>query len=78
MNREEAARFTDEVAAILAHVRTLDELDTSDVEPTAHVQLERAPWREDTEIPSLPHDEALAQAPRAAHDGFAVPTFVES
>jgi aspartyl-tRNA(Asn)/glutamyl-tRNA(Gln) amidotransferase subunit C len=78
ISEDEVARFAVEVGAILEHVRTLDELDTSEVEPTAHVQLDRAAWRDDAERPSLSREDALAQAPRAAHDGFAVPTFVGS
>ena len=58
----------------------LDALDTSNVPPTAHVQLgrrERA-WRADEVKPCLSHEDALAQAPRTAQGWFAVPGFVES
>jgi len=73
----EAERLTGELAAIVAYVAELDAIDTTGVEPTAHVQLERAPWRADAPSPSLSNDEALAQAPAAADGGFAVPLFVE-
>jgi aspartyl-tRNA(Asn)/glutamyl-tRNA(Gln) amidotransferase subunit C len=74
---EETARMAVELSAILDYVRKLSELDTTDVAPTAHVQVQALPFRADDPRPSLPHDEALAEAPRSAHDGFAVPGFIE-
>jgi aspartyl-tRNA(Asn)/glutamyl-tRNA(Gln) amidotransferase subunit C len=74
----EASKMTEEIGAILKYVDELASLDTSNVPPTAHVQLERADWRPDEVAPGVTHEEALAQAPRAAQDGFAVPAFVES
>ena len=74
----EAEGFAQELDAIVRYVEELDALDTSRVAPTAHVQLERAPLREDAVLAGLSRDEALAAAPRVEHDGFAVPAFVES
>jgi aspartyl-tRNA(Asn)/glutamyl-tRNA(Gln) amidotransferase subunit C len=74
---EEIPRMAAELSAIVGYVQKLAELDTSDVPPTAHVQLEALLLRTDEPHESLGHDEALEQAPRAAHDGFAVPAFVE-
>jgi aspartyl-tRNA(Asn)/glutamyl-tRNA(Gln) amidotransferase subunit C len=74
----EAARFEEELRKIVAFVAQLDELDTTAVPPTAHVQLDRLPVRDDQVKPGLSHDEALAQAPCVEGEGFAVPTFVES
>jgi aspartyl-tRNA(Asn)/glutamyl-tRNA(Gln) amidotransferase subunit C len=73
----EADGFAQELARIMGHVELLDQLDTSGVEPTAHVQLDRLPWREDEPKPGLSHHDALAQAPRVERGGFAVPTFIE-
>ncbi|MGA2450809.1 MAG: Asp-tRNA(Asn)/Glu-tRNA(Gln) amidotransferase subunit GatC [Polyangiaceae bacterium] len=70
-------RLALELARIVEYVEQLDELDTRDVPPTAHVALERLPLREDELQPGLSHEDALAQAPRADQGGFAVPTFVE-
>ena len=75
---DEIERLTADLKSILGHVAELDALDTSSVEPTSQVQLERSAWRNDAILPGVDHDEALAQAPRAEHGGFAVPTFVES
>jgi aspartyl-tRNA(Asn)/glutamyl-tRNA(Gln) amidotransferase subunit C len=73
----ELTTMTSELSAIISYVRKLSELDTSDVPPTAQVQVARSPLRSDEPRASLEHDDALAAAPRVAHDGFAVPGFVE-
>jgi aspartyl-tRNA(Asn)/glutamyl-tRNA(Gln) amidotransferase subunit C len=89
LTEAEGVKMTGEIAAILKYVGELETLDTSDVPPTAYIQLGRegapqgappgqASWRADHVEPSVSHDRALAQAPRAAQGGFAVPGFVES
>jgi aspartyl-tRNA(Asn)/glutamyl-tRNA(Gln) amidotransferase subunit C len=75
---EEAGTLTNEVGAILRYVDELNEVDTSSVEATANVLLEPTAWRPDVVEPSLPRAEALAQAPSAGEQGFAVPTFVNA
>jgi aspartyl-tRNA(Asn)/glutamyl-tRNA(Gln) amidotransferase subunit C len=77
LSEAEADGFARELARIVGYVSELDSLDTTDVPPTAHVQLERMPLRPDEPRPCLSHEEALAQAPEAVDGGFAVPTFVE-
>jgi aspartyl-tRNA(Asn)/glutamyl-tRNA(Gln) amidotransferase subunit C len=74
----EAEKLAGELGAILGYVDELAALDTSDVPPTAYVQLERAAWRADEPKPGVAHEVALAQAPRTSQGGFAVPAFVES
>lgn len=78
---EEEARLAGELGRIVALFAELDAIDTRDVPPTAQVAgieatLSEQGWREDVVRPGLPRDEALGGAPRVAHDGFAVPTFV--
>lgn len=82
LTEEEEKRFAGELGGIIAHFAELDAIDTEGVPPTAHVAgIEPVAsgdgWRADVEEPCLSHDEALAGAPRTAHDGFAVPTFVD-
>ena len=83
LTEEEEAKMAEEVGRILSYAKELEAIDTADVAPTAHVAgiVPKAAgdgWRPDEPLPSLSHDDALAQAPRAEHGGFAVPTFVES
>ena len=78
---EEEERLTSEIGRIVAYVAELDAIDTSDVPPTAHVMADATEYeallRPDEPRPGLSHEDALAAAPRAAHGGFEVPTFVE-
>jgi aspartyl-tRNA(Asn)/glutamyl-tRNA(Gln) amidotransferase subunit C len=77
LSEGEVDRFAAELARIVAHVEQLEALDTRDVPPTAHVQVERVPLRRDEVTPGLSHDDALAQAPHVEAEGFAVPAFLE-
>ncbi len=77
LSPDEVARMTEELSAIVAYVHKLSQLDTSNVPPTAQVRIAETPLRADEARPTLPHDEALREAPRATADGFAVPAFVE-
>jgi aspartyl-tRNA(Asn)/glutamyl-tRNA(Gln) amidotransferase subunit C len=77
LSEGEADRFAAELARVVSHVEQLDAVDTSDVPPTAYVQVERIPLREDDVKPGLSHDDALSQAPQVEADGFAVPAFLE-
>ncbi|HYV85485.1 MAG TPA: Asp-tRNA(Asn)/Glu-tRNA(Gln) amidotransferase subunit GatC [Patescibacteria group bacterium] len=73
---DEQDRFTRQLSAILDHVKQLDRLDTSAVEPTSHAGGDPAALREDTLAPTLPRDEALANAPEADHGLFKVPRVI--
>jgi aspartyl-tRNA(Asn)/glutamyl-tRNA(Gln) amidotransferase subunit C len=76
----EAEAMTKELGDILKYVEELSSVDTSSVglqDARASAQLGPTAWRRDEETPGLSHDEALAQAPRQADGGFAVPGFVE-
>ena len=77
LSPEEVSRMTAELRAIVSYAGKLAELDTSDVPPTTQVQVERLPLRPDEPHQSLSHEDALREAPRVGHEGFAVPGFVE-
>jgi aspartyl-tRNA(Asn)/glutamyl-tRNA(Gln) amidotransferase subunit C len=77
LSEAETDRFAGELDRIVAHVQELDQLDTRDVPPTAHVQIDRTPWRADEVQACLSNADALSQAPAVEDQGFAVPTFVE-
>jgi len=77
LEADEIARMAVELSAIVGYVQKLSELDTREIPPTAQVHVERLGLRDDELRPSLPHHEALAEAPRVAHDDFAVPGFVD-
>jgi aspartyl-tRNA(Asn)/glutamyl-tRNA(Gln) amidotransferase subunit C len=73
--RERAGR---ELSQILDHFQQLNELDTTDVEPTSHVFPVVNVLREDQTRPSLPRADVLLNAPEQADGMFQVPRVVEA
>jgi aspartyl-tRNA(Asn)/glutamyl-tRNA(Gln) amidotransferase subunit C len=90
---EERSGMLRDLNAILDYVDRLNELDTSDVQPMAQVSSrygvdeakqgsERFAYASREDVleglrKSLPHDEALANAPDADEDFFRVPRVIE-
>jgi aspartyl-tRNA(Asn)/glutamyl-tRNA(Gln) amidotransferase subunit C len=77
---DETRRMAVDLAAILTHIETLNELDIADVEPMAQVLYEAeetATLREDVEHPGLGSELALANAPLAGPGYFKVPRVME-
>jgi aspartyl-tRNA(Asn)/glutamyl-tRNA(Gln) amidotransferase subunit C len=70
---EEVARFTEQLSAILEAVDKVSELDLSDVEPTAHPLDVVNVWADDEPRPSIPVEDALANAPDREAGFFKVP-----
>ena len=78
LSEEEKEKFAEQLSDILDHAEKLKELDTSDVEPMAHVQPVNNVFREDEVQESLDCEEALANAPEAEKGMFKVPQIVDS
>lgn len=74
LHDDEIEPMARELSAVLGHLETIGELDLEDVEPTAHVLVDRSPLRSDEPHRSLPREVALDQAPDASDDGFRVPS----
>ncbi len=70
---EEVETMTAQLGAILEYVEQLQELDTEGVEPMAHAIEMRNVFRDDVPTPSLPREEALANAPSQDGEFFRVP-----
>ncbi len=74
---EEERRLEADLSGILAYVGQLNELDTSNVPPTAQVGEAGAPMRDD-EVVNHPAPEAmLANAPARERGFFRVPKIIE-
>ncbi|HVZ71728.1 MAG TPA: Asp-tRNA(Asn)/Glu-tRNA(Gln) amidotransferase subunit GatC [Polyangia bacterium] len=73
---DEVAALTSDLDSILGYVAELGELDTSAVEPMTHAVPFDCPLRPDEIQPSLPLEEALANAPRREASFFQVPRIV--
>jgi len=74
---EQVESFQRELGAILEHFQKLNELDTSNVEPTSHALALVNVFREDVPQPSLTQEEALANAPQKAFGHFRVPKVID-
>jgi aspartyl-tRNA(Asn)/glutamyl-tRNA(Gln) amidotransferase subunit C len=70
---EEVERLGAQLNAILEAVGKVAELDLEGVEPTAHPLDVVNVWAEDEQRPSLPVEEALANAPDREQGFFKVP-----
>jgi aspartyl-tRNA(Asn)/glutamyl-tRNA(Gln) amidotransferase subunit C len=76
LTEEEVANLTQDLDSILGHVADLATLDVSGVEPMTHAVPFDCPLRPDEVRPSLPLEEALANAPRREASFFQVPRIV--
>src|SRR5579864_2734390 len=85
---QERQRMLKDLNSILDYIDRLNELDTSDVPPMAQVSAKyrrsegkssdsNPAWREDLPRPSLPHDEAVRNAPENDGIFFKVPKVIE-
>lgn len=79
LSAEEERTFAVQLSAILEHVRALEELDVSDVEPMTHALAagEVPALREDEVRPGLSPEEAVAAAPARVGTAFEVPRIIE-
>lgn len=82
---QERQRMLRDLNSILDYIDRLNELDTSNVLPMAQISAagdssgERAPvsLRTDVPLPSLPHADAMKNAPAMDGDFFKVPRVIE-
>ena len=63
LTEEEIERMTPQLSAILDHAARLQELDTEAIPPTASVASLQNVMRDDQVAPSMPREDALANAP---------------
>lgn len=73
----EEQQFGAQLGHVLGYMTTLNQLDVSQVEPTAHAMPLVNVTRPDVLRPSLSNEEALRNAPAKANGLFLVPKIVE-
>ena len=73
LREDEVERLGAQLNDILAAVSKVSELDLSEVPPTSHPLDVVNVWAEDEPRPSLPVEEALANAPEREGSYFRVP-----
>jgi aspartyl-tRNA(Asn)/glutamyl-tRNA(Gln) amidotransferase subunit C len=69
--------FTRQLSSIVDYVAQLQQVNTDGVEPLAHVADLQNVFRPDQQAPSLPVDEALANAPERQGDFYRVPAVLD-
>lgn len=74
---QERRRMLKDLNSILDYIDRLNELDTSNVPPMAQVSISGQPARDDISRPSLPHTDAMKNAPQTDGDFFKVPKVIE-
>ena len=72
----EQERYTEQLNAILGYMEVLNKLDTTDIEPTAHVLPLKNVFRDDVVKPSMDRTKVLANAPAQVDGQFKVPKIV--
>jgi aspartyl-tRNA(Asn)/glutamyl-tRNA(Gln) amidotransferase subunit C len=77
LTEEEKARLKEQLGAILEHAARVGEVATADVRPTAWAIPRANVYRADELRPSLPHEDAMANAPDQEDGRFKVPRIVE-
>ena len=77
LSADEEKKLGAQLGHILGYIEKLKELDVTGVEPTAHAVPMVNVTRADEIRPSLPHDDALRNAPSRANGLFMVPKIVE-
>lgn len=73
LSEEEKEQAKKDMANMLDYIDTLNELDTSGVEPMSHVFPVNNVFREDVVTNEDDRDEILANAPEAKDGAFVVP-----
>ena len=77
LSEEEMERLQEQLSHILENFEVMQQLDTSDIPPTAYpIPLENV-VREDEVAPSLPQSDILANAPRQEEGYFRVKAVLE-
>jgi aspartyl-tRNA(Asn)/glutamyl-tRNA(Gln) amidotransferase subunit C len=78
LSEQERMRYAEQLGRILEYCAKLDELDTTEVEPTSHVIAMTNVFRDDVVETSLPRDAVLAGAPDQDDGFFKVPPVIET
>lgn len=77
LSDKEKELFSRQVGGIINYIHKLNELDTSDVEPTAHVLPVKNVFREDKLKPSLPRSKVFQNSPGKDETFYRVPKIIE-
>lgn len=74
---EEKTKFSRQLGEVLHHIRQLEQVDVSGIEPTAHAFPLDNVWQADESRAGLPVEAALRNAPAQRDNMVVVPKVVE-
>jgi aspartyl-tRNA(Asn)/glutamyl-tRNA(Gln) amidotransferase subunit C len=77
LTADERDRMRDQLGQIIGYVEMMNQLDTSQVPPSAQVLAIENVTRPDIARPGFPVDVAVANAPERVEDFFGVPPVLE-
>jgi aspartyl-tRNA(Asn)/glutamyl-tRNA(Gln) amidotransferase subunit C len=77
LTEAEITRLSEQLSSILENFEILQQVDTTDIPPTAQSVSLQSVMREDEVRPSLPQEDILANAPRREGDFFRVRAVLE-
>ena len=77
LTADELARFAPQLEKVVGYIEKLEELDISEIEPTAHATPVYDVMREDESRPGFGAEKALQNAPKRAGDQFQVAKVIE-
>lgn len=77
LTEEEITRLSEQLSNLLENFQVLQQVDTTDVPPTAQSVALQSVMRDDDIVPSLPSEDILANAPRREGDCFRVRAVLE-
>lgn len=78
LDEDKKEEMTEQLNDILEYADKLNELDTEDVEPTAHALPIKNVFREDKVEESLDREAALKNAPEREDGSFKVPQIIDN
>ncbi|MDH4128841.1 MAG: Asp-tRNA(Asn)/Glu-tRNA(Gln) amidotransferase subunit GatC [Spirochaetota bacterium] len=73
LSNEEKEQLSNELTNILNYVEKINELDTTNVKPTAHILDIHNVFREDVVTPGMPTDDIIKLAPKSKDNFIVVP-----
>ena len=76
-NEAEQEKFTSQLNDILIYIDKLNQVDTTDIQPTTHAISLNNAFRDDVVKESLGRDLAMANAPDEKENSFRVPKVIE-
>lgn len=77
LTENELTAYAEQLSAVLEYASRLEQLDTADIPPTATVLPLQNVMRDDVVRPSLPREQALANAADAIEGQFRVDAVLE-